>query len=125
MWLVVLVQNLILSFVIFEKKGIGHAFSISWKLVRTQWWQTLFLIIIGLAITWAVGIVLSTTSLLINPNPVEIGAEQPQSHWIIMGITTVISSLFWVFPYTFLAFQYFNLNERVNPTIKIENDELV
>jgi hypothetical protein len=116
--------SLVAAIVIFEKKGIGHAFSSSWKLVRTQWWQTLLLIIIGLAITWAVGIVLSTTSLLINSNPVEVGAEQPQSHWIIMGITTVVSSLFWVFPYTFLAFQYFNLNERVNPTIKIENDEL-
>jgi hypothetical protein len=115
--------SLVAAVVIFEKKGIGHAFSNSWKLVRTQWWQTLLLIIIGLSITWAVGIVLSTTSLLINPNPAEVGAEQAQSHWIIMGITTVVSSLFWVFPYTFLAFQYFNLNERVNPTIKIEKDE--
>lgn len=111
--------SLAVAIVIFEKKGIGHAFSNSWKLVRTQWWQTLLLILIGLVITWAVGIVLSTASALITPVPTELDTELPQSHWIIIGISTVVSSLFWVFLYTFLAFQYFNLTERLNPTIEI------
>lgn len=120
-----IIFSLVAAIVIFEKKGIGNAFSNSWRLVRTQWWQTLLLILFGLVITWAVGLVLSATSLLINPDPVEAGTELPQSHWIIMGITTVVSSIFWILPYTFLAFQYFNLNERTKPTIHLNKDELV
>jgi hypothetical protein len=32
-----------------------------------------------------------------------------------MAISTIISSILWVIPYTFLAFQYFNIDERTKP----------
>ena len=67
------------------------------------------------------GFALSIPSLLIYPDTSSVGAmetaavELSQLHWVLMGITSVGSSLFWIVPFTFLAFQYFNLDERTKP----------
>ncbi|NQU53672.1 MAG: hypothetical protein HQ522_14145 [Bacteroidetes bacterium] len=113
--------SLVVMSVLFEKKGLGNAFARSWYLVRKQWWQTFFLIFLGIIITWIAGFALSIPSLLIYPDTSSVGAmetaavELSQLHWVLMGITSVGSSLFWIVPFTFLAFQYFNLDERTKP----------
>lgn len=125
--------SLVVASIIFEKHGLNNAFARSWNLVKAQWWQTFSLILLGIVITWVAGFILSIPSLLINSTTgaVEaIGAgavavAPTPLHWVLMGVTTVVSSLFWVVPYTFLAFQYFNLIERTKPTIQLEKDEFV
>lgn len=113
--------SLVIIIFMFEKKGLGNAFSRSWILVKSQWWNTFLLNIIGVVIIWAMSFVLSLPSLIIGVgtnvlNSIESGpVEQPQSYWIFIGLTTIISSLLWIIPYTFLAMHYFNLDERTKP----------
>ena len=120
--------SLVVIIFMFEKKGLGNAFSRSWILVKSQWWNTFLLNIIGVVIIWAMSFVLSLPSLVIGVgtnvlNSVESGpVEQPQSYWILIGLTTIISSLFWIIPYTFLAMHYFNLDERTKPRNSIQNN---
>ena len=113
--------SLVVMILIFEKKGLGNAMSRSWSLVNSQWWNTLLLNIVGIVIIWVISFILSLPATIMGVgvnilNPMEQGVtEQPQWFWVLMGITTVITSLFWIIPYTFLAMQYFNLDERAKP----------
>ena len=110
--------SLVIFIILFERKGLSSALSRSWSLVNTQWWSTLLLSLAGIIIIWVIGFVLSLPSIILGvgmnvQNILESGnIEQPQWYWVLIGINTVISSLFWIIPYTFLAFQYFNLDER-------------
>ena len=110
--------SLVLMIVIFEKKGIGDGFTKSWALVNSQWWGTFLLNILALLIIWVAGFIISIPTMLTGTaNTIfglqESGAvEQPSWYWFAVGATTVISSVFYIVVYTFLAFHYFNLNER-------------
>ena len=103
---------------LFERKGLGNAMSRSWKLVNFQWWNTLLLNIIGIIIIWAAGYVLSLLAMLAGITTTitavkEMGTiDYPNWYWVLFGISTIISSLLWIIPFTFLAMQYFNLDER-------------
>jgi len=48
-------------------------------------------------------------------------AEYPDWYWIIVGISTVVSAVLYIIPYTFLAFQYFNLDEQFKKNLPAEN----
>ena len=109
--------SLIFFILIFEKQGIGKAFSRSSTLIKTQWWNTLLLNILGIIIIWTAGLIMSIPTMitgltknLFNPdlNPV----EYPQWYWALIVISTIVSSVLYIIPYTFLAFQYFNLDEE-------------
>lgn len=113
--------SLVLMIAIFEKKGIGSAFSRSWNLVNSQWWNTLLLNILAIVILWGIGFFVSIPTLFsgvsnsilsIQENGV---AQQPTWFWVLNGVSTVITAMFWIIPYTFLAFQYFNIDERTKP----------
>jgi hypothetical protein len=41
--------------------------------------------------------------------------EYPTWYWVLMGVSTAVSTLLIIIVYTFLAFQYFNLDERNKP----------
>jgi hypothetical protein len=41
----------------------------------------------------------------------------PDWYWVLLGVSTVATSLFSIVPCTFLAFQYFNIIERLKPQI--------
>jgi hypothetical protein len=47
--------------------------------------------------------------------------EYPNWYWALIGASTVVSSVLWIIPYTFLAFQFFNLDERTKTTEPTEN----
>ncbi len=104
--------------IIFEKKGLGNAMSRSWSLVNSQWWNTLLLGIIGIVIIWVVGFILTLPAMLAGITTTIIGVKEtstidyPNWYWFLTGISTVISTLLWIIPFTFFAMQYFNLDER-------------
>lgn len=107
---------------IFDKKGISDALSRSWKLVNTSWWNTLLLNIIGIAIFYAVGLILSIPSMIMGVSSTLFSTEMtnpadyPNWFWVLSAISSVISTIVLVVPFTFQAFQYFNLAERNDPT---------
>jgi len=111
--------------IIFERKGLGNALSRSRFLVHKQWWNTLLINIIGILIIIAVGFVFSIpgiitgfTTTLTNLN--DGGAvEYPNWYWVYTAISTAVSSLLWIVPFTFWAMQYFNLDEQTKPGISI------
>ncbi len=112
--------SLAIIVLIFEKKGIGNALMRSAFLVKYQWWNTFLINITGLIMIWFAGFIMSLpmilTGLSVNIfNPDKIPAGFPDWYWIVTGITTVISSALYIILYTFLAFQYFNLEERTKP----------
>jgi len=113
--------SLAIIILIFEKKGIGNALMRSAYLVKFQWWNTFLINIVGLMMIWTISFLLSLpmalTGLSVNIfDPVKTPVELPDWYWIYIGINAVISSALYIVPYTFLAFQYFNLEERTKST---------
>jgi len=113
--------SLAIIILIFEKKGVGSALMRSAYLVKFQWWNTFLINIVGLIMIWAVSFIMSLPMVLsgftVNIfDPVKTPQEFPDWYWFVMGISTVVSSALYIIPYTFLAFQYFNLDERTKIT---------
>jgi hypothetical protein len=110
---------------IFEKKGVGMALIRSAYLVKYQWWNTFLINIVGLILIWIASFIMSLpmvfSGLSVNIfNPVKTPLEFPDWYWIVIWVSTVVTSLLYIIPYTFLAFQYFNLDERtkiIEPSI--------
>jgi len=110
----------ILVFVfLFEKNNLGQSMQRSFRLVHVQWWSTLLINITGIAIIYFAGLILSLPSAFIGeetpaalPETETVAAGYSVSYWVWIGISSVITSLLWVIPYTFMALQYFNLDER-------------
>lgn len=121
-------NSLSLAFIIliFEKKGLGNALMRSTFLVNTQWWSTFLINITGIILIWTARFVMSVPAVISgvagnifdsNPPP----TEYPDWYWILIGVSTVVSSVLWIIPYTFLAMQFFNLQERMNQIVKPGN----
>ncbi len=110
----------ILVFVfLFEKDKLGQAMQRAFRLVHIQWWNTLLINITGIAIIYFAGVILALPSALFEngtpsgfPETETVSAGYSVSYWVWAGISSVITSLLWVILYTFLALQYFNLDER-------------
>ncbi|WP_320112317.1 hypothetical protein [Draconibacterium orientale] len=120
--------SLMLFIFIFEKKGISDAMSRSWKLVNSGWWNTLLLNIIGIAIFYLVSMVLSIPTLIMGVTNVfssEITnpADYPNLYWVLSAVSSVITTIVFIVPFTFQAFQYFNLAERNDPTTPLNPQE--
>ncbi|MBN2636778.1 MAG: hypothetical protein JXR61_10945 [Prolixibacteraceae bacterium] len=100
----------------FERKGISGAFLRTAFLVNSQWGNTLVLNLLAIIIIWLAGYILSIPTLFMGVDLTStaiIDIEQiPLQYWIVSGVASVISSVLWIIPYTFWAFQYFNLDER-------------
>ncbi len=119
--------SLLVIIFIFEKKGLSNALTRSWQLVHTQWLNTILINILGILIIYAAGFVFSIPLMITGATSTfsslkESGTlEYPAYYWALMGLSTAVSSLLCIIPYTFLAFQYFNLNEgntTVPPAVK-------
>ena len=109
--------SLVFFILIFEKKGFGSAFSHAAKLVKTQWWNTLLINIVGIIIIWTVSMIMAIptmiTGLTKNIFKPEVGpVDYPNWYWVLIALSTIVSSALYIIPYTFLAFQYFNLDEE-------------
>jgi len=109
--------SLIFFILIFEKKGFGNAFSRSATLIKTQWWNTLLINIVGIIIIWTVSLIMSVPTMITGFsknifNPDLAAVEYPDWYWVLIAISTIVSSVLYIIPYTFLAFQYFNLEEE-------------
>ena len=113
--------SIVVMILIFEKKGVGNAFTRSWYLVKSQWWNTFLINLVGLIIIYAVSFVLSIPAMIAGISSTMFSLQQtgtleyPNWYWILMGISVIVSAIFWIIPYTFLAFHYFNLDERKKP----------
>lgn len=114
--------SLLVFIVLFERKGISQGLRRSWQLVNMQWWNTLLLNILGLVIIYVVSLILSLPSMMMGLNTSFFNFQEtgsfnslPDWYWFLMGVSTVVTSLFSIVPSTFLAFQYFNIVERLKP----------
>jgi len=116
---------------VFNKKGIGQAFARSWGLVRLQWWNTFLLNLIGLLIVYAVGVVFSLPATVMGvAGGVAAATDSPLTYpdwyWVLTAISSAVTSVLLIIPFTFQAFQYFNLEERVKPKKDIQSaDQLL
>jgi hypothetical protein len=114
---------------LFEKKGLNQSLSRSWNLVNSQWWNTFLLNILGIAIIGIVGFIISIPTMIagISASLINIGQQEPvilpEWYWILSAFNTVITSALYIIPFTFLAFQYFNLDERTKPPINFSIEE--
>lgn len=109
--------SLIFFILIFEKKGFGSAFSRSSSLIKLQWWNTLLMNIVGIIIIWTVGLIMSIPTMITGLtknifNPGLTPVEYPDWYWVMIAFSSIVSSVLYIIPYTFLAFQYFNLDEE-------------
>ncbi|WP_321343760.1 hypothetical protein [uncultured Draconibacterium sp.] len=120
--------SLMLFIFIFEKKGINDAMSRSWKLVNSGWWNTLLLNIIGIIIFYVVSFILSIPALIMGvtnifSSEITNPADYPNWYWVLSAISSVITTIVFIVPFTFQAFQYFNLAERNDPTTPLTPQE--
>lgn len=103
---------------IIEKKGLSDGISRSWKLVKTQWWNTLLINIIGFIIIMIISYIISLPLTILTVSKTLLSAKSgaeldiPTWYFVAQGIVSMISTILYIIPYTFLAFQYFNLVER-------------
>ena len=110
--------SLVVMIIIFERKGLGNALSRSWNMVHSQWWNTLLLNLAAFLIIIAISFVLSIPAMIAGVGTSALNMQEPGNldypnlYWVLMAISTIISSVLWVIPYTFLALQYFNIDER-------------
>ena len=111
--------SILVFIVLFEKNNLGQSMQRAFKLVHIQWWNTLLINITGIAIIYFAVVILSLPLALLEngtpaglPETETVSAGYSVSYWVWAGISSVITSLLWVVPYTFLAMQYFNLDER-------------
>lgn len=107
--------SLVLFIVLFERKGISNAFSRSWYLVNTQWMNTFLINFLGILIIWGMSFLLSIPNIIIQTfNSVQQNGivEYPGWYWFMMGVSTVFSFFVGIMLYAFIAFQYFNIDER-------------
>lgn len=117
--------SLLLFIFIFEKKGLNNALSRSWKLVNSQWWNTFVLNLLAIVMVWAASMIMSIPALMmgVSGNIFSAGelnpVEYPDWYWLVQGISVAVSTLLLIIPFTFQSFQYFNLEERENPSIDL------
>jgi len=109
--------SLAIVILIFEKKGLSQALRRSALLVNSQWWSTFLINLSGIVIIWVASFIMSIpmtlTGLSVNIfEPVKTPLEFPDWYWFVIGVSTAISSVLYIILYTFMAFQYFNLDER-------------
>lgn len=113
--------SLMVFITVFHKRGIGHALSFSWRLVRTQWWNTFLINLLGLLIVYAVGLVFSLPATLMGvAGGIAAAASEnpltyPNWYWALIAISSAVTSVLLIIPLTFQVFQYFNLEERIKP----------
>lgn len=116
--------SLVVFIVIFEKKGLGHSLAFSWKLVNRSWWATFFINIAGLIFVFAIGIIISIPVIIAQNNgtlpSTDNIVEYPTWYWLLTGFSAVVTTSLLVIPFTFQAFQYFNLSERERPKVQGE-----
>jgi len=101
---------------LFERKGIAAALTRSAFIVNRQWWNTFLLNIVGLIVVWAASFVFSIPGMVAGftvsiTQQATTPLNYPDWYWVLSGISTIVSSVFYIVPYTFIAFQYFNLDE--------------
>lgn len=110
--------SLIVFINIFEKKGIGNALSVSWKLVNSNWWNTLLVNLVSYLIVIVANVILSLPVIIMeSTNPAfspaaNNQANYPTLYWVFIGLSGIITTAMLIIPFTFQAFQYFNLAER-------------
>lgn len=101
---------------LFERKGIANALTRSAFLVNSQWWNTLLINIVGLLIIWTVSFIFSIPGMLAGftisiTETITTPLDYPTWYWVLSAISSIVSTIFYIIPYTFIAFQYFNLDE--------------
>lgn len=107
--------SLVIFIVIFENRGAGNAFARSFYLVNKQWLNTLLinlsslLVLFGTSFLFSIPALMSDTVSGIQQNGI---GEYPLWYWSVMFLSTVFSLAMSVILYTFIAFQYFNVDER-------------
>jgi hypothetical protein len=110
--------SLAVFIVVFRKNSIGESFTLSFKLVHTQWWNTLVLNVLGLVLVYAAGMLISLPSIMagftvnVSSSAGNAAADAPLWHWILVGLQAVLTTTLLIIPYTFQAMQYFNLVNR-------------
>jgi hypothetical protein len=122
--------SLVVIILIFEKKGLSNALGRSTKLVNSNWWNTLAINLLGFLMVYAIGIVLSLPSMIlgISNNMLSAGEANPMNYpdwyWALTAISAVITTTLLIIPFTFQALQYFNLAEKENPSISLNQDAI-
>jgi len=121
--------SMMIFITVFHKNGIGNAFSDSWRLVKTQWWNTFLINLLGILIVYAIGLVFSIPAMImgvaggfaaaVGDSPL----SYPNWYWALTAISSMVTSILMIIPFTFQAFQYFNLEERINPKKEIQSSD--
>lgn len=120
--------SLAIPIFLFEEKGIGNAFNKSFKLIKGKWWSTFGLLFVTGIIAGIVSYVFAIpfyfltvgemfTTVDADADPEAVFAIFTNWYTIIgMAIMMIGSYLTYMIPSIALAFQYFNLSERIEGT---------
>jgi hypothetical protein len=110
--------------VIFEKQGIGNAFSRSFTLVHTQWWWTFLLLFVTVILMYVIIMVFQIPAYIFGFATMFHSFQQASDpteafgtfYIIYSSITTAIQQIIFIIPILLVAFQYFNLVEKKEKT---------
>lgn len=116
---------IVLSFmpiiIIFEDKSVSNSFSLSFNVIRNNWWRTFGLAIVVCLIMYAISIIFSIpifivsfTSALHSTQGIPLNIDELFSPFMIVYsmFINIIKFILMTLMYVSIAFQYFSLKEQ-------------
>lgn len=107
--------------IIFEEKGFSAAFSRSMKLINTNWWHTLGVLLIAMIIVYIIMIFLSIPSVILGFKSIFANMKTGQvpkmdfsvGFYILNSLTHLLTQVAMTIPIVLTAFLYFSFVEKV------------
>jgi hypothetical protein len=115
------VLSIIFCIMIFEDMSFMSAFSRSFRLMKTNWWNTLGVIIVASIIVYLLSVLISIPSIIMGFKSmltnIKDGEHLPfdfsTGFYVVNSITRLFSQVFSVIPIVIIAFLFFGMVEKM------------
>lgn len=126
--------SLVFSIMIFEETDFSIAFNRSFKLIKSNWWNTFAIFIVTGILIYILTILLSIPAIIMGfktmffnmKNTQQLGMNFSVGFYVVNSITSLLSQLFYIIPLTMTAFIYYSLVEKHEKPSLIEKiDQMI
>ena len=118
------------SIMVFEDRGVGYAFSRSFKLTHMKWWNTFLILLVGGIIVFVIAVIIQSPLYILLAsarlhNNFDLFNNFNGFIIVYSSIASSIIKIFYIIPAFLAAFQYFSLVEaREKPSLIARIDEI-
>lgn len=122
--------SFVIPVMILENKGFADGFSRSFDLAHKQWWWTFLILFVYIILVYVFTIILSIPGIIFGITSMfklkELSTIEYPTYLIIYNaVLSLLTTLFYVFLHTAIAFQYFNIVELYEGKTLSEKIDLI